>query len=281
MSVKIIGVTSSGLEPADAQKYGLTLVSLRVNFGRETLRDGVDISKDEFLTRLVASKLFPTTSQPPVGDFLQLYQQFRAEGHDVLCVVLSNKLSGAWLSANTARLQLGDNHVAVFDTLNIAAGEALILIEAARLANAGKTIAEILPRLAAMRDGMKLYFVLDTLEYLAKGGRVGNAQAFTGAVRHGPPILEIRNGLVEGTEHCHTRAEAQARLRALIAEAMQGKSRAQLSVWYTGHPDRAIEFARELAQTYPLADCLIYAMSPAMSAHTGPDALGFGLFAED
>ena len=281
MTVKIIGVTSSGLEPADAQKYGITIVPLRVNFGTETLRDGVDVSKNEFLTRLAASKIFPTTSQPPAGDFLTLYQQFRAEGHDVLCVVLSNKLSGTWLSANTARLQLNDDHIAVFDTFNIAAGEAMMLIEAAKMANAGHTIAEILPRLEVMRDRMKLYFVLDTLEYLAKGGRVGNAQAFIGSVLQMKPILEIRNGLVEGAERIRTKTKAQARLRTLIAEFMQGKTQAQMCVLYTGSPDSAIEFANELKQQYHLPECTVYAMSPAVSAHTGPDALGFGLFLED
>jgi DegV family protein with EDD domain len=281
MTVKIIGVTSSGLEPADAQKYGITIVPLRVNFGTETLRDGVDISKNGFLTRLAASKIFPTTSQPPAGDFLTLYQQFRAEGHDVLAVVLSNKLSGTWLSANTAKQQLSDDHIAVFDTFNVAAGEAMILIEAAKLANAGKTIAEMLPRLEVMRDRMKLYFVLDTLEYLAKGGRVGNAQAFIGSVLQMKPILEIRNGLVEGAERIRTKAKAQARLRTLIAESMQGRSRAQICVLYTGVPDSAIEFANELKQQYHLVECPVYSMSPAVSAHTGPGALGFGLFVED
>jgi DegV family protein with EDD domain len=281
MAVKIIGITSSGLEPADAQKYGIAIVPLRVNFGTETLRDGVDISKDGFLKRLAASRIFPTTSQPPAGDFLTLYQQFRAEGHDVLCVVLSNKLSGTWLSANTARQQLGDDHIAVFDTFNVAAGEAMMLIEAAKLANDGQTIAEILPRLEVMRDRMKLYFVLDTLEYLAKGGRVGNAQAFIGSVLQMKPILEIRNGLVEGAERIRTKTKAHARLRALVAEATQGKSAAQLSVVYTGAPDNAIQFANELKQQYHLADCPTYSMSPAVSAHTGPGALGFGLFVED
>ncbi len=281
MTVKIIGVTSSGLEPADAQKYGITIVPLRVNFGTETLRDGVDISKDAFLKRLAASKLFPTTSQPPAGDFLTLYQQFRADGHEVLCVVLSNKLSGTWLSANTARLQLNDDHIAVFDTFSVAAGEAMMLIEAAKMANAGKTIADILPRLEVMRDQMKLYFVLDTLEYLAKGGRVGNAQAFIGSVLQMKPILEIRNGLVEGAERIRTKTKAQVRLRTLIADAMQGKSHAQMCVLYTGRPDSAIEFANELKRQYHLPECEVYSMSPAVSAHTGPGALGFGLFVED
>jgi DegV family protein with EDD domain len=241
----------------------------------------VDISKNEFLTRLAASKIFPTTSQPPAGDFLTLYQQFRAEGHEVLCVVLSNKLSGTWLSANAAKQQLGDDHIAVFDTFNVAAGEAMMLIEAAKLANTGKTIPEILPRLEMMRDRMKLYFVLDTLEYLAKGGRVGNAQAFIGSVLQMKPILEIRNGLVEGAERIRTKTKAQARLRTLIAEAMHGKAKAQMCVLYTGQPDGAIEFANELKQKYHLPNCEVYSMSPAVSAHTGPGALGFGLFVED
>lgn len=280
MAVKIIGITSSGLEPADAEKYGITIVPLRVNFGTETLRDGVDISKDEFLRRLAASKIFPTTSQPPAGDFLQLYKQFRAEGHDVLCVVLSNKLSGTWLSANTAKQQLADEHVTVFDTLSVAAGEAIMLIEAARLAQAGKTVPEIVSRLETMRDGMKLYFVLDTLEYLAKGGRVGNAQAFIGSVLQMKPILQIHDGLVEGAERIRTKAKAHARLRTLVAEHMHGHTRAQMCVLYTGNSEAAEVFAAELKAQYHLDECPIYSMSPAVSAHTGPNALGFGLFAE-
>ena len=278
--VKIIGITSSGLEPDDAQRYGITIVPLRVNFGDETLRDGVDISKDGFLKRLAASKIFPTTSQPPAGEFLELYQQYRAEGHDVLCVVLSNKLSGTWLSAHTARQQLGDEHVAVFDTLNIAAGEATQLIEAARMAQAGKSVDEIVKRIDAMRDHVRLYFVLDTLEYLAKGGRVGNAQAFIGSVLQMKPILEIRNGLVEGAERIRTRSKAHARLRAIVAEAMHGKTKAQMSVMYTAHKDRALDLADELKRIYHLAECPVYAMSPAVSAHTGPGALGVAFFVE-
>jgi len=278
--VKVIGISSSGLEPDDAQRYGITIVPLRVNFGDETLRDGVDISKEVFLQRLAASKVFPTTSQPPAGDFLELYRQFRAGGHDVLCVVLSNKLSGTWLSANTAKQQLGDEHVAVFDTLNVAAGEAIQLIEAARLAQAGKSVDEIVKRLDAMCDQVRLYFVLDTLEYLAKGGRVGNAQAFIGTVLQMKPILEIKNGLVEGAERVRTRSKAHARLRTIVDEAMRGKTKAQMSVVYTGIKDMALEFADELKRKYHLAECPIYLISPAVSAHAGPGALGIAFFVE-
>lgn len=281
MAVKIIGITSSGVEPADAEQYGITLVPLRVNFGTETLRDGVDISKEQFLQRLTASKIFPTTSQPPAGDFLELYKRFRAEGHDVLSVVLSNKLSGTWLSAHTAKQQLEDDHVAVFDTLNVAAGEALQLLEAARLAQAGKSAAEIVQRLEVMRDHVQLYFVLDTLEYLAKGGRVGNAQAFIGTLLQMKPVLEIKHGLVEGAERVRTTAKARARLRHIVDEAMHGKHRAQMSVMYTGVKDLAEELAADLKKKYHLAECPVYLISPAVSAHAGPGALGVAFYIED
>ncbi len=280
MSVKVIGVTSSGLDPEDAQQLGITIVPLRVNFGNETLRDGVDISKEAFLQRLAASKIFPTTSQPPAGDFLELYEKFRAEGHDVLCVVLSYKLSGTWLSANTAKQQLGDEHVVVFDTLNVAAGEAILLIEAAEMAQAGKSMAEIVARLDAMRDRVRLYFVLDTLEYLAKGGRVGNAQAFIGSLLQMKPILEIRNGLVEGAERVRTTTKAHARLCAIVDEAMQGKSKAQMKVMYSVIKNRAAQLADELKQKYHLDECSIHTISPAVSAHAGPGALGVAFYIE-
>jgi DegV family protein with EDD domain len=209
-----------------------------------------------------------------------LYKQFRAEGHDVLCVVLSNKLSGTWLSAHTAKQQLGDEHVAVFDTLNVAAGEAIQLIEAAHLAQAGHSVEEIVKRLDAIRDQVRLYFVLDTLEYLAKGGRVGNAQAFIGTVLQMKPILEIKHGLVEGAERVRTRSKAHARLRAIVDEAVRGKSKVQMSVMYTGIKDLAFEVADELKRKYHLAECPVYLISPAVSAHAGPGALGIAFFTE-
>jgi DegV family protein with EDD domain len=229
----------------------------------------------------MASRIFPTTSQPPAGDFLELYQRFRAEGHDVLTVVLSNKLSGTWLSAHTAKQQLEDDRVTVFDTLNVAAGEVIQLLEAARLAQAGQSVAEIVQRLEAMRDHVHLYFVLDTLEYLAKGGRVGNAQAFIGTLLQMKPVLEIKHGLVEGAERVRTTAKARARLREIVDEAMRGKSRAQMCVMYTGTKELAEELAAKLKHEYHLAECPVYMISPAVSAHTGPGALGVAFYIED
>ncbi len=197
MAVKIVGDTSSGISPELARQLDLTIVPLRVNFGTETLRDGVEISPTAFLDRLAKSKQFPTTSQPP------------AAGHEVLCVLLSNKLSGTVMSANAAKQQLHEEHVHIFDTFNVAAGDAILVLEAARLAQAGKSMAEIVQRLEFMRDKVRLYFVVNALEYLAKGGRVSNAQAFIGSLLQMKPILKVENGLVEGAERIRTTSQAQ------------------------------------------------------------------------
>ena len=268
MAVKIIGVTSTGMSPETAQQLGLTIVPLRVNFGTETLRDSVDISPAAFLDRLAASKQFPTTSQPPAGDFLTVFQDLRAAGHEVLCVLLSNKLSGTVMSANAAKEQLHDEHVHVFDTLNVAVGEVIMVTEAARMAQAGRSVSEIVQRLEFMRDKMHLYFVVDTLEYLAKGGRVSNAQAFIGTVLQMKPILQVENGLVEGAERIRTTSKAHARLRHIVEEGIRGKSNVQVAVMYTTIKDKAQKLADEIRADYhlpevPVYTCLLYTSDAA------------------
>ena len=280
MSVRIVGVTSTGISPEIARQFDLTIIPLCVHFGTETLRDGVDISVDEFLNRLAASKQFPTTSQPPAGDFLEVYKKLRAAGHEVLVVVLSNKLSGTVMSANTARQQLGDDRVTVFDTCNVAVGEAIMVMEAARMAQAGKSVPEIVQRLEFMRAKVNLYFVVNTLEYLAKGGRVSNAQAFIGSVLKMKPILQVKNGLVEGAERIRTTSRAHARLREIVTEGVRGKRNVQISVMYTTIQDEAQALADELRAKYQLAEVHVLLISPAVSAHTGPRAIGVAFYGE-
>ena len=278
--IKIVGATSSAIAPETAQELDITLVPLYVTFGSETLRDEVDISKEVFLERLITSHHIPTTAQPSAGDFLDVFKKLRAAGDDVLCVLLSNKLSGTILSANAAKEQLRDDRITIFDTFNVAAAEAMQVIEAARLTKAGRRVPEIVERLEKMRDGMRLYFVLDTLEYLAKGGRIGNAQALIGSLLQMKPILEIKNGEVEAAERIRTKPKAHARLRQIVDEAVHGKSNVQMGVMYTGDKHAAQALADDLRRSYGLKECTIYPVSPVVAAHAGPGALGVAFCVE-
>ena len=184
------------------------------------------------------------------------------------------------MSANTAKQLLGDEHVAVFDTLNVACGEALMVTEAALLAQAGQSIPEIVARLQAMRDKVRVYFVVPTLEYLARGGRVSNARAFIGSVLQMKPIFKVENGLVEGDERIRTLSKAHARLRDIVEEGVQGKSNVRISVMYTVITETAYALAAELRAKYGLSDVEVHTISPAVSAHTGPRALGVAFYGE-
>jgi DegV family protein with EDD domain len=159
-------------------------------------------------------------------------------------------------------------------------GEAIMVLEAARRAQDGKSLPEIVQRLEFMRDKIHLYFVVNTLEYLAKGGRVGNAQAFIGTVLQMKPILKVENGLVEGAERIRTTSKAHARLRDIVEEGVGGKSNVQVAVMYTTIKDKAQELADEIRTAYHLTEVPVYPVSPAVSAHTGPGALGVAFYAE-
>lgn len=280
MAVKIVSDTVNGIPAEIAQQLEIINVPLRVNFGTETLRDCVDISPEAFLDRLATSKQFPTTSQPPAGDFLEVFQKLRAAGHDVLCILLSQKLSGTVMSANTAKEQLQDEQVQVFDTFSVAAGEAILVMEAARLAQAGQSLTQIMQSLEAMRDKVHLYFVVDTLEYLAKGGRLSTAQAFIGTVLQMKPILKVEHGQIEGAERIRTTSKAHARLRHIVAEGIRGKTRVQVAVIYTTIKDQAQKLADEIRTEYHLPHVPVHTISPVVSAHTGPRALGVAFYAE-
>jgi DegV family protein with EDD domain len=277
--IKIVAVTTAGLLPHEIKEFDITMIPQRVSFGLETLRDGIDISDEVFLQRLASSKQFPTTSQPPAGDFLEVFKKIRGAGHEVLAVLVSNKLSGTVSSANTAKSELdNDAAITIFDTLNVAAGEGLMVLQAARMAQAGQSQPEILAKLEHMRDHMHLLFVLDTLEYLAKGGRIGNAQKLIGSMLQMKPILEIKHGAVEPFERIRTKVKARARLHEVVDHAVRGKSNVQLAVVYTEITFEATQVANELKEKYHLRECNAYHMSPAVGAHAGPSALGIAYY---
>jgi len=154
------------------------------------------------------------------------------------------------------------------------------VLEAARMVKNGKSTAEIVARLDKMIAGIHLDFVLDTLEYLAKGGRIGGAQAFVGTLLQMKPILTIKDGRVEPLERVRTKAKATARLREIVDAAVRGKRKAYLGVTHTGLPAEAEALAQEFRSAYRLDECLVIEMPPAVAAHAGPGALGAAYYVE-
>jgi DegV family protein with EDD domain len=278
--IKIVTDSGSGITPEMAQQYGITVVPLYVHFGTETFREGVDIHLSEFLSRLKSSPQLPTTSQPSAGDFLEVYKPLTADGSEVISIHLSSKLSGTVASAHTAREMLPDASIHVVDTMSISAPQAFMVIETARMAAAVQDVPAILARLEKLIAGFRIYFVVDTLEYLQKGGRIGKAAALLGTALQMKPLLAIEEGIVEAKERIRTKNRAMVRIQELAAQETVGRSCRYLGVLHATAPDEACQLEAHLVSRLAPAETIMAEVGPVIATHAGPGLVGAAFYAE-
>ncbi len=278
--IKIVTDSASGITPELARQYGIAVVPLFVHFGEEAFREGLDIQLPEFFTRLKAAPQLPTTSQPSAGDFLQVYRDLTSDGSEVISVHLSAKLSGTVASACAARDMLPGARIHVFDTRMITTAQAMMAIEAARMARVGQTAQTILARLEQLAEGFRLYFAVDTLEYLQKGGRIGKAAALLGTALQMKPLLALEEGVVEPKERIRTKARAVARIEELAMEQTAGRSCLYLGVLHGAAPDEARRLESALCSRLSPGQTLMSEVGPVIATHTGPGVVGVVFYAE-
>jgi DegV family protein with EDD domain len=278
--IKIVTDSGSSLAPQVAQQYGITVIPLYVHFGTETFREGLDLALDEFLSKLKSAPQLPTTSQPSAGDFLKIYEPLTADGNEVISIHLSSKLSGTVASAHAAREMLPDARIHVVDSMFISETQAMMSIEAARMAQAGKSAGEILARLTQFIAGSHIYFVVDTLEYLQKGGRIGKASALLGTALQMKPLLALENGVVEAKERIRTKSKAIARMQELVMQDAAGKTCLSLGVLHAAAAQEAEQVQAELVARLAPKETVISELGPVIATHTGPGVVGVTLYAE-
>jgi DegV family protein with EDD domain len=278
--IKIVTDSTAGMPPEISQQYGIVSVPLYVHFGNETFRDGVDLHSAEFFSRLKSAPQLPTTSQPSAGDFLQVYKELTADGSEIISIHVSCKLSGTVDSARAARDMLPGARIHVVDTQSIMVGLALMVTEGARMAAAGQDAPAILARLDKLIAGFRIYFVVDTLEYLQKGGRIGKAAALLGTALQMKPILMISEGAVEAKERIRSKSKAVARMLELVAQETAGCSRLVIGVLYSTALEEARQLEADLVARLSPAETMIAEIGPVVSVHAGPGALGVAFYAE-
>jgi DegV family protein with EDD domain len=253
---------------------------LYVHFGTETFREGIDLELDEFLSRLKSAPQLPTTSQPSAGDFLEVYKSLIADGSEVISIHLSSKLSGTVASANTACEMLPGAGIHVVDSQFISASQLTMVLEAARMANAGRSAQAILDRVKQIMAGSHIYFVVDTLEYLQKGGRIGKAQALLGTALQMKPVLALEEGVVEAKERIRTKSKALARLRELVVHETAGSSRVYLGILHAAAPEEAQRLEADLLSRLKPFETTMGQVGPVIATHTGPGVVGVAFYAE-
>lgn len=270
-------ITDSTCEaPASVLAHpAVTVLPLYVLFGQQVLRDNVDISREEFWQRLPTANPLPTTSQATPADFQALFQSMTDAGDEVIALVISAKLSGTYDSANQARANLPDRPIDVVDSRSTSVGLGLLLQEAVRMADAGASRGEIVARLQTLRERIRILFVLETLEYLQRGGRIGKAQAFVGTLLRFKPILGIVEGEVVPVTRVRSRAKALNTLQdLLLGQVAERGDAVRLGLTHACVPDEASSIGRILAERFGTGHVFVSDLGPVLGTHVGPGTIG-------
>lgn len=276
--VHIITDTTSGLEQEFAQKYDIPVIPQVIHFGQESFLECQEMDSEMFMERLVTSDVLPQTAAPPPELYHEHLRRFAADGEPILCIHPSSKVSGTVRSANIAKQDFPELDIRVMDTKAIGGPLAWMVIRAAEWADQGLTAEAIWYRLEQMTEQMRIYFTVDTLEYLQRGGRIGGAKALLGNLLHIRPILAWEDGQVEPFANERTRKKALRRIMEVAFEAAPRDRDPMFSVMHASAPGVAASLSEQLRAEFPGASVLVQALVPAIVTHGGPGAMGLGYF---
>jgi DegV family protein with EDD domain len=276
MSVAIVSDTCHYLPAEVVSEQGIHVVSLYVRWPEGAQRESDINDYDAYYRRLGAEPDLPSTSQPSIGDFLAVYEPLLDAGHEIVSIHLAGGMSGTVRSAEQAREQLGDraDRVFVFDSATACGGEGLVVLAAAAAAKAGAGGAEVLERARAARAGLKMWFAIDTLDYLRRGGRIAGAQAWLGSALKIKPILTVEAEITP-VERVRTSKRAFERM----VDLLRSRSEDGADAWMVQHiqaPKEAAELAARGTEIFGMGPKVISEIGPVIGTHVGPGLLGAG-----
>lgn len=280
MNIKVVADSTSDLPTDIVSELGITVIPQKVIFGTQEMREGVDIQADEYYRRVESMDTLPTTSQASVGEFIELYESIGQDADAIVSVHVSSLLSGTVNSATRAAEQADvDCPIHVVDSLTASMGAGLIAMEAAREAQRGSNLQQVLKRANQASERSEVFVLLDTLENLVKGGRIGKARAMIGSLLQIKPMIIVQEGVVNelGKERTHRKGKAK-----LLSVARDYAPLDEVFVMHTTTPEEASEFAKEFQSLLPSGKTpQIAQIGPAVGTYTGRSALGVALLRAD
>ena len=276
MAIKVVTDSTSDL-PADvAESLGIEVVPLNVHFGSDVYKDRVNLMPDAFYDKLINGDVLPTTSQPSVGEFIDVYERLGSDADGIVSVHISEKLSGTMNSARLASQQANaDCPIEVVDTFQVSMGVGICAMEAAEVANSGGDMNQVILAARNAVTRSQCFFMLETLEFLQKGGRIGKAQALIGNLLKIRPMLMLREGEVHPLGRERTRRKGIAKLVDTVEELAPISG---LAVMYSTGPDEAQTLAQNVSKfMIEGREPMMLQIGPVIGTYAGPDTLGIAL----
>ncbi|MEH7129886.1 DegV family protein [Neobacillus drentensis] len=267
---------STAYIPKDIRdKWNIHMIPLHVIFGNEVYHEEIDITWSQFYEE-VKTKDLPTTSQPPIGQFVELFEQLSKDYDAVICVHLSSGISGTFQGANTASTMVEGITVYPFDSEISCMVQGFYAIEAAKLASQGVDADTIMARLDELKQTARAYFMVDDLMHLQRGGRLSSAQAFIGSLLKVKPLLHFENKVIVPFEKIRTRKKAMNRIADLLGDDVSRGGKYQAVVIHANREEEANEWRNELAARYPNVEFTIGYFGAVIGTHLGEGSMGMG-----
>jgi DegV family protein with EDD domain len=260
------------------ERHNIHMIPLSVNFGTETFQEEVEITAEQFFAEVRDMKELPTTSQPPIGLFVDIFTSLAKEYDAVISTHLSSGVSGTYNGAVSAADMVENIKVYPFDSELSCMPQGFYALEAASMAEAGKTPEEIMARLEEMKQSMRAYFMVDDLTNLQRGGRLSGAQALIGSLLQVKPILHFEDKIIVPFEKIRTRKKALNRVYELFHEDAGENVPLKAVVIHANRPEEAEKMKQELEAKYPHVECLTSYFGPVIGTHLGEGAMGLGWY---
>ncbi len=276
--IKIVTDSTADL-PADlVEEYGINVVPLNVHIDTNTYKDGIELSSQEFFEKLPKAENVPSTSQPSPGEFKEAYEEIAISNDSIISIHISKDLSGTYQSAIMAQSMIKDIDIEVIDSRFVSMGLGVIVLEAARAVKNGMDKQGVLNVIEKMMADTKVYFCVDTLEYLQKNGRIGKAQAFLGTVLSMKPVLAVENGIIVPVEKVRGKKKGLRKTIEYVEKAMKDYSSANIAVLHGNAEAEGKEVESQLKELLPISESRVIPIGAVVGVHTGPGVIGVAVY---
>jgi DegV family protein with EDD domain len=278
-SVKIISDSSAYLPQKYVDQYGITILPLSLIWDGKSYRDGVDITATEFYTRQVDAATLSTTSQVTVNQYKEAYQKLLDEGHEILVLPLSMGISGSYYSALQALSDFPGKPIELIDTKLVSMALSFMVLTAARASEKGADLTSCKHAALEAYPKIGVYFTVETLKYLAAGGRIGGAKRLLGTALDIKPVLAIVDGKIEPVASVRTKRKAMDKMLDLIEKDIAGRKPVRISVFHANVPEEAQNLLEHATQRFEAVESILSEVSPAIGSHTGPGTISVAYMA--